>query len=90
MPFSLTGTTLVALAEEKSIFPLSTTNQSRLCKENTNSLGVVLFWRVFGPEKLIFPRVKCNVLQTTQVIKMMSHNWRKKVPWGEQFAKQRV
>ena len=40
------------------------------------------FCRVFGPQKLILPRVKCNVLQTTPVIKKISDTWRKKVPRG--------
>ena len=40
---SWTGTTLVALAEEKLILLLLTMNQSKLCKENTNSPCVVLF-----------------------------------------------
>ena len=40
------------------------------------------FWRAFGPQKLILWQVNCNVLKTTPVIKMMSDNWRRKVPWG--------
>ena len=39
------------------------------------------FWRVFGPQKMILPRVKCNVLQATPVIKMISDTWTKKVSW---------
>ena len=33
--------------------------------------------------------VKCNVLQTGPVIKMMFDTWRWKVPWGKQSAKRR-
>ena len=36
MTLTLTGSTLVALAQEKLIFPLSTINQNKLWKENTN------------------------------------------------------
>ena len=90
MTLSWTGTPPVALAEEKLILPLLTMDQSKMCKENMNLCHVWHFFeRLFGPRKLIFWRVKCNVVQTTPIVKMMFDTWRKKVPWERQSAKRR-
>ena len=37
-----TGTTIVALPEEKLIFPLLTMNQSEMCKENRTFVSMFL------------------------------------------------
>ena len=42
-----------------------------------------------GQKKLIFWRVKCNVVQTTPIIKMTFDTLRNKLPWGKQSAKRR-
>ena len=67
MTLSLTGTTLAALAEEKLIFPLSTINQSKLCKENTNSPCVVLFLACFSATKIDFAasKMQCTANHTS-------------------------
>ena len=67
MTLSWTGTALVALAEEKLIFPLSTINQSKLCKENTNSLCVVLFLVWFWATKIDFvaSKMQCTANHTS-------------------------
>ena len=91
MTLSWTGTPLVALAEEKLILPLLTIDESKMWKENVNLPCVCrhFFEYLFRPKKLIFWGVKCNVVQTTPIIKMMFDTWRKKVPWGKQSAKRR-
>ena len=89
MTLSWTGNPLEALAEEKLILPLLTINQSKMCKENMNLPCVHFFERLFGRKKLIFWRVKCNVVQMTPILKMMFDSWRKKVPWGKQPVKRR-
>ena len=53
-----TGTTVVALAEEKLILPSFTTNQSKLSKENTTSPCVVLFLACFWAKKIDFVETK--------------------------------
>ena len=87
MTFTLTGTTLVALAEEKLIFALSTMNQSKLCKENTNSPCVVLFLPYFFATKIDFAasKMQCSAKHTSNQDDV--NTWRKKVPQGKQSAK---
>ena len=89
MTLSWTGSTLVALTEEKLIPPFLTINQGNFAKKIQISHAGYLFEHVFRPKKMNFGRVKCNVLQTIQVIKMMSDTWRGKVPLGKQSAKRR-
>ena len=90
MKLSWTGTPLVALAEEKLILPLLTIDQSKMCKESMKFAMRGTFLSVcLGQKKMIFWRVKCNVVQTIPIIKMMFDTWRKKVPWGKQSAKRR-
>ena len=89
MTLSWTKTPLVALAEEKLFLPLLTIDQNKMGKENINLPCVALFRAFDWAKKNEFWTVKCNVVQTTPVIKMMFDTWRKKVPWGKQSAKRR-
>ena len=67
MTLRWTGTTLVALAEGRLIFPLLTINQSKFRKENTNSPCMVPFLAFFWVTKIDFvaSKMQCTANNTT-------------------------
>ena len=83
MTLRWTGTPLVALAEKKLMLPWFTMDQSKMCKENMNLPCVALFLAVVWAKKIIYWGVKCNVVQTTPILKMMFNSLEKEGALGE-------